>query len=88
MNEKSILNIENSGIRCHLGQLLESRGMTLSQLSEIVGITLANLSVLKTNKAKAVRFSSLEAICRALQCDVGDLLTLNPATAECLSNQK
>ena len=88
MNEKSILNFENSGITCHLGKLLERRGMTLSQLSEIVGITLANLSVLKTNKAKAVRFSSLEAICRALQCDVGDLLTLNAAPAERLSNQK
>jgi putative transcriptional regulator len=82
LKKEPILSLQDSGIRCHLGQLLERRGMTLSQLSDVVGITLANLSVLKTNKAKAVRFSSLEAICRALECDVGDLLTLNQSSTE------
>lgn len=49
--------------------------MTLTQLSEIVGITMANLSILKTGKAKAVRFSTLEALCGALDCQPGDLLS-------------
>lgn len=49
--------------------------MTLTQLSEIVGITMANLSILKTGKAKAVRFSTLEALCDALDCQPGDLLS-------------
>lgn len=48
--------------------------MSLGQLSEKVGITLANLSILKNNKAKAVRFSTLDAICRALDCDVNDII--------------
>ena len=52
--------------------------MSLSQLSEQVGVTLANLSVLKTNKAKAVRFSTLEAICKALDCQPGDILEYIP----------
>ena len=58
----------------NLDVMLAKRKMTLSQLSEQVDVTLANLSVLKTNKAKAVRFSTLEAICRALDCQPGDLL--------------
>ena len=49
--------------------------MTLTELSEAVGITLANLSVLKTGKAKAIRFSTLEALCRALDCQPGDIMT-------------
>jgi putative transcriptional regulator len=49
--------------------------MTLTELSEIVGITLANLSILKTGKAKAIRFSTLESICSALDCQPGDLLS-------------
>ena len=48
--------------------------MTLTELSEKVGITIANLSILKTNKAKAIRFSTLSEICRVLNCDVGDIL--------------
>jgi putative transcriptional regulator len=52
--------------------------MSLSELSERVGITLANLSILKTGKAKAVRFSTLEAICRELECSPGDLLEYRP----------
>jgi putative transcriptional regulator len=55
-------------------EMLHERRMTLTELSERVGITLANLSILKTGKARAVRFSTLEAICEALQCQPGDLL--------------
>ena len=58
-----------------LDDMLHERRMTLTELSERIGITLANLSVLKTGKARAVRFSTLEAICDALQCQPGDLLT-------------
>ena len=58
----------------NLDVMLAKRKMTLSQLSEQVDVTIANLSVLKTNKAKAVRFSTLEAICRALNCQPGDIL--------------
>jgi len=61
-------------IRVRLDQLLEQRGMTLTQLSEEVGMTLANLSILKTGKARALRFSTLEALCRALQCQPGDII--------------
>ena len=58
----------------NLDVMLARRKMSLSQLSEQVDVTIANLSVLKTNKAKAVRFTTLEAICRALGCQPGDLL--------------
>ena len=57
-----------------LDELLQKRRMTLTELSERVDITLANLSILKTGKAKAIRFSTLEAICRELHCQPGDLL--------------
>ena len=63
-----------SPIRVHLDDLLAQQGMTLSELSARVGITLANLSILKTGKARAVRFSTLDALCRALNCQPGDLL--------------
>jgi putative transcriptional regulator len=59
---------------------LARRKMTLTELSDKVGITLANLSVLKTGKAKAIRFSTLEAICRALDCQPGELLEFDAAT--------
>ena len=58
----------------NLDELLYARRMTLTQLADRVGITLANLSILKTGKAKAMRFSTLDAICRALGCQPGDLL--------------
>ena len=58
----------------NLDVMLAKRKMSLSQLSEQVDVTLANLSILKTNKAKAVRFSTLEAICKVLDCQPGDLL--------------
>ncbi len=63
-------------IRCHLDRLLEDRGMTLTELSERVGVSLVNLSVLKNDRAKAVRFSTLTAICDALGCDVGDVFSV------------
>ena len=58
----------------NLDVMLARRKMSLSQLSEQVDVTIANLSILKTNKAKAVRFSTLEAICKTLDCQPGDLL--------------
>ena len=61
-------------ILVRLDDVLHDRRMTLTELSERVGITLANLSVLKTSKARAIRFSTLEAICEALGCQPGDLL--------------
>ena len=62
----------------NLDVMLAKRKMSLSQLSEKVDITLANLSILKTNKAKAIRFSTLEAICEALNCQPGDILEFVP----------
>jgi putative transcriptional regulator len=62
-------------IQVTLDRVLEKRGMTLTELSERIGITLANLSILKTNKARAIRFSTLEALCRELDCRPGDLLS-------------
>jgi putative transcriptional regulator len=65
-----------------LDDMLHERRMTLTELSEKIGITLANLSILKTGKARAVRFSTLEAICEALQCQPGDLLEFAPTSAQ------
>lgn len=61
---------------------LAQRKMSLSQLSEQVDVTLANLSILKTGKARAVRFSTLEAICKALDCQPGDILAYEPEEIE------
>ena len=61
-----------------LDDLLHDRRMTLTELAERIDITLANLSILKTGKARAMRFSTLEAICEALQCQPGDLLQFQP----------
>ncbi|HIS15799.1 MAG TPA: helix-turn-helix transcriptional regulator [Candidatus Scatomorpha merdavium] len=61
-------------IRINLDVMLARRKMSLTELADRVGITLANLSVLKTGKAKAVRFSTLDALCRALGCQPGDIL--------------
>ena len=65
-------------ITVKLDDLLHERRMTLTQLSEQIDITLANLSILKTGKARAIRFSTLEAICRALSCQPGDVLEFQP----------
>jgi putative transcriptional regulator len=61
-----------------LDDRLHDRRMTLTELADRVGITLANLSILKTGKAKAIRFSTLEAICAVLECQPGDLLSFEP----------
>ncbi|HYL30313.1 MAG TPA: helix-turn-helix transcriptional regulator [Gemmatimonadales bacterium] len=65
-------------IAIKLDALLHERRMTLTELAERIGITLANLSILKTGKARAIRFSTLEAICAALSCQPGDLLEFRP----------
>ena len=65
---------EGSRIKVRLDDLLHARRMTLTELAERIDLTLANLSILKTGKAKAIRFSTLEAICRELDCQPGDLL--------------
>jgi len=62
-----------------LDEQLHARRMTLTELASRIDITLANLSILKTGKAKAIRFSTLEAICTALECQPGDLLAFDPA---------
>ena len=70
---------ETTRIHCRLDELLEQRGMTLTELSKRVGVSLVNLSVLKNDRAKAIRFSTLAAVCSALDCEVGDLLVTEPA---------
>ncbi len=65
-------------ITVNLDVMMAKRKMSLNTLSDKVGITLANLSILKNNKAKAIRFSTLDAICKALDCDVGDILVFEP----------
>ena len=61
---------------CHLDDLLARHGMTVTALAEAIGVTNVNLSVLKNNRAKAIRFSTLTAICEVLQCQPGDLLSV------------
>ncbi len=68
---------EGHAIHCRLDELLAERNLTLTELSERVGVSLVNLSVLKNDRAKAIRFSTLTAICRALDCEVGDLLVMD-----------
>ncbi|GHC91736.1 transcriptional regulator [Nocardiopsis terrae] len=70
---------EATGIRVHLDGLLAERGMTLTELSERVGVTVVNLSVLKNGRAKAIRFSTLAALCRELDCQPGDLISHEPS---------
>jgi len=65
-------------IRVNLDFMLVKRGIKLSELAEAIDITLPNLSILKTNKARAIRFSTLDAICRELDCQPGDLLEYIP----------
>lgn len=65
-------------VRVQLDKLLEERGMTLASLAKEVDVTVVNLSVLKNNRAKAIRFSTLSAICAVLNCQPGDILTVEP----------
>lgn len=67
---------EPTGIHCRLDELLAERGLTLTELSARVGVSIVNLSVLKNDRARAIRYSTLRAICDALDCEVGDLLVL------------
>ena len=69
-------------VRVCLDDLLHARRMTLTELAGAVDISLANLSILKTGKARAIRFSTLEAVCRALDCQPGDLLAVVGETGE------
>ena len=68
-------------IRINLDVMLARRKMSLTELSERVGVTLANVSILKTGKAKAVRFTTLDALCRTLDCQPGDILEYAPGEA-------
>ncbi len=69
---------DDGRVRCRLTELLEERNMTLTELAGKVGMSLVNLSVLKNDRARAIRFSTLTAICDALDCQVGDLLVVDP----------
>jgi len=69
-------------IRIQLDRILLERRMSLTELADRVGVTLANLSILKTGKARAVRFSTLDALCRELGCQPGDLLAYTPGPQE------
>lgn len=66
------------GVEIHLDEILAARGMTLTELANRAGITLVNLSVLKNGRARAIRFTSLTAICHALDCQPGDILSVRP----------
>ena len=65
-------------IRVNLDRVLVKRRMSLTELADRVGVTVANLSILKTGKARAVRFSTLDALCRELECQPGDILSFEP----------
>jgi putative transcriptional regulator len=69
-------------IRVSLDKILADRDMSLTALSERVGVTIANLSILKTGKAKAVRFSTLDALCRVLHCQPGDILSYDATSVQ------
>ena len=70
----TIRSPDSTGVHCRLDELLAVRGMTLTELSERVNVSIVNLSVLKNDHAKAIRFSTLVAICSVLDCEIGDLL--------------
>ena len=70
-------DVELHAVEVHLDAVLAERGMTLVELSERAGVTVANLAVLKNGRARAVRFSTLTALCRVLDCQPGDLLTVD-----------
>lgn len=70
-------DVELTGIHCRLDELLEERRMTLTRLAELVDLSIVNLSILKNDRARAIRFTTLRAICDALECEVGELLVLS-----------
>jgi putative transcriptional regulator len=67
---------ETHRVRCHLDELMAAKGITVAALADRIGITQANLSVLKNDRARAIRFSTLTALCDALECQPGDLFTV------------
>ena len=71
-------DIEPHRVHCHLDELLAHREMTLVDFADAVGITVANLSILKNDRAKAIRFTTLTAICDVLDCTPGDLFSIQP----------
>lgn len=75
-----LMNGTDKHVAVHLDRLLLDRGMTLTELADRVGITVVNLSVLKNGRAKAVRFNTLLAVCEVLDCQPGDILTVEPQT--------
>jgi putative transcriptional regulator len=72
------VDLDGHRVVCHLDRLLDQRGMTLTELAGRVGVTVVNLSVLKNGRARAIRFSTLTAICDVLGCQPGDLLSVPP----------
>lgn len=76
MGPSSTSTHDGHRVRCHLDTLLAERGMTLAALAEQVGVTVVNLSVMKNDRARAVRFSTLTALCDALDCTPGDLFSV------------
>lgn len=78
MNERAGGQGADHRVVCHLDALLAERGMTLTDLAQRAGITVVNLSVLKNDRARAIRFSTLTALCDALDCQPADLLTVAP----------
>lgn len=75
-------------IRVNLDRMLLERRMSLTELADRVGVTLANLSILKTGKARAVRFTTLDALCRELDCQPGDLLSYEPGPSELAEDEE
>ena len=73
-------------IRVNLDRVLLQRRMSLTELADRVGVTIANLSILKTGKARAVRFSTLDALCRELDCQPGDLLAHEPGPGDAFND--
>ena len=74
-------------IHVQLDRILAQRRMSLTELADRVGVTVANLSILKTGKARAVRFTTLDALCRELDCQPGDLLAHEPGPPDALDNE-
>ncbi len=75
------MSSEEHRVVCHLGEILEARGMTLTELAGRAGITMANLSILKTNKARAIRFTTLTTLCDILDCTPGELFGIAPPSS-------
>jgi len=69
-------------IKLNLDRVMQERQLSLTELAERIGITLANLSILKTNKARAIRFTTLDALCRALNCQPGELVEFVPGEVQ------